>query len=60
MGILDFLLRPRDRDDGAQPPPSTAGAGPDIDRGRRKTKTEKDLRKVQAQYDPATDSFKRK
>jgi hypothetical protein len=60
MGIFDFLLRPRDRHDGAQPPASTAGAGPDIDRGRRKTKAEKDLRKVQGEYDPSTDSFKPK
>jgi hypothetical protein len=58
MGIFDFLLRPKVRDpDDVQPPASKAGAGPDIDRGRAKTRTEKDLRRVQDQYDPDTDSF---
>ena len=42
---------------GEQPAPSKAGAGPDIDVGRRKTKTEKDLRRVEAQYDPRKGRF---
>jgi hypothetical protein len=42
--------RSRRSDD--QPPPSKAGAGPDIDKGRCRTQTEKDLRRVQSQYDP--------
>ena len=45
---------PRDK---RQPRPSKAGAGPDIDAGQTKTQTEKDLRRVQGQYDPDTDSF---
>lgn len=45
------------RRSGEQPPPSKAGAGPDIDSGRRKTQTEKDLRRVQSQYDPKHDRF---
>ena len=58
MGIFDYLLGPSDEDqDHVQPPPSKGGAGPDIDEGRSKTKTEKDLRKVQEQYDPAQDRF---
>jgi hypothetical protein len=45
------------RRSGDQPAPSKPGAGPDIDAGRRKTKTEKDLRRLEAQYDPRKDSF---
>jgi hypothetical protein len=56
MGIFDFLLR-RERSKDAQPPPSKAGAGPDIDAGRRKTRTEKNLRKVASQYDPENNRF---
>lgn len=33
----------------SQPPPSKAGAGSSIDKGRHKTKTEQDLRRVQAE-----------
>jgi hypothetical protein len=59
MGILEYLLGPPDRDpEDAQPPPSKGGAGPNVDDGRRKTQTESDLRHVQRQYDPASDSFK--
>ena len=43
--------------DKRQQRPSKAGTGPDIDAGRRKMQTEKDLRRVQGQYDPDTDSF---
>lgn len=43
--------------DRSQHPPSKAGAGPDVDAGRRKTKTEKDLRRVESQYDPDKDRF---
>jgi hypothetical protein len=59
VGILEYLLGPKEADrDGDQPAPSTAGAGPDVNRGRIKTKTEKDLRRVQSNHDPKTDSFK--
>lgn len=58
MGIFEYLLGSNDKDpDEVQPPPSKGGAGPDIDKGRSKTKTEKDLRKVQDQYDAANDRF---
>ncbi len=58
MGIFEYLLGPDDDEqDGAQPPPSKAGAGRDVDAGRRTTKTEKDLRKVRSQYDPENDRF---
>jgi len=61
MGILEYLFGPKDTeaetDDDAQPAPSTEGRGPDIDTGRRTTKTERDLRKVQSQYDPEHDRF---
>ena len=60
MGIFEYLLGPPDKDpDDAQPSPSKGGAGPDVDEGRNKTQTEKDLRRVQEQYDPDTDSFKK-
>ena len=45
------------RDNQSQPRPSKLGAGPEIDAGRAKTPTEKDLRRVQGQYDPDSDSF---
>ena len=58
MGIFEYLLGPNEKDlDDAQLPPSKRGAGPDIDKGRSKTKTEKDLRKVQEQYDAENDRF---
>jgi hypothetical protein len=58
MGISEYLLGSGDKDpDHVQPPPSKAGKGPDIDAGRTKTQTEKDLRRVQSQYDPETESF---
>ena len=57
MGIFEYLLGPNDKGDDVQPPPSKGGAGPDIDVGRRKTKTEKDLREVQSQYDLENDRF---
>ena len=56
MGILEYLLGPNvGATDEVQP--SKAGAGPDVDAGRRKTRTEKDLRCVQSQYDAEIDSF---
>lgn len=59
MGIIEYLLGPKDSDaDDVQPTPSRAGAGPDVDQGRIKTKTEKDLRRVQSTHDPKSDSFK--
>lgn len=59
MGIFEYLLGSSDRDrDDTQPPPSKGGAGPDVDKGRHKTETEKNLRLVQGQHDPDTDSFK--
>ncbi len=59
MGILDYLLGSADRDsDDEQPVPSKAGGGPDVNAGRKKTKTERDLRRVQESYDPDTNSFK--
>jgi len=61
MGILEYLLGPKDKDPGGvQPPPAKGGAGPDIDDGRSKTKTEKDLRKVQGQYDAPNGRFEPK
>ena len=58
MGIFEYLLGSTDKDpDDVQPPPSKGGAGLDVDEGRAKTKTEKDLRKVQGQYDPERDRF---
>jgi hypothetical protein len=62
MGILNWFFG-TDSDAVArqeQPPPplpSKAGAGPDIDSGRLKTQTEKDLRRVQARYNPDKDRF---
>ena len=59
MGILDYMFGSADQDsDDLQPAPSKAGAGPDVDAGRRMTKTERDLRRVQEGYDPDTNSFK--
>jgi hypothetical protein len=49
--------REQSRRKGVQPPVSKAGAGHDVDDGRRMTKTEKDLRRVQGQYDPKQDRF---
>ena len=43
------------RDNQSPPRPSKAGAGPEIDAGPAKTPT--DLRRVQGQYDPDSDSF---
>jgi hypothetical protein len=60
MGIFDWLLGPDDGEpDWPRPPPipSKAGVGPDIDVGRVKTKTEKDLRRVKGEYDPDSESF---
>ena len=62
MGIFDWLLSHGDEEEdwtGEGPPliPSKAAAGRDIDAGRAKTQTEKDLRRVQSQYDPDSDSF---
>ena len=58
MSIFEYQLGPNDKDpDDVRPPLSKGGAGADIDKGRSKTKTEKDLRKVQEQYDPAQDRF---
>lgn len=34
-----------------------AGAGPSMNEGRRNTKAEKDLRRIQSQYDPQRDRF---
>ena len=49
MGIFEYLLGPNDKDpDDVQPPPSKGGSGPDIDVGRSKTETEKDLRNPKA------------
>ena len=59
MGILEYLLGTKDSEpDRVQPAPSTAGSGPSLDEGRIKTKTEKDLRRVQSTHDPETDTFK--
>jgi hypothetical protein len=56
VGIFEYLLGSSDRDPN-EGRPSPAGVGPDIDSGRTKTQTEKDLRKVQSQYDPENDDF---
>jgi hypothetical protein len=59
VGIFEYLLGAKDSEpDDVQPAPSRAGAGPDVNRGRKKTKTEKDLRRVQSTHDPESDSFK--
>jgi hypothetical protein len=61
VDILEYLLGQKDGDpDDVQPDPSRAGAGPNVDQGRVKTKTERDLRRVQSTYDPESDSFKEK
>ena len=62
MGLFDWLRGAADNERDAprhHPPPipSKAGVGPDNDTGRVKTQTEKDLRRVEGQYDPDTDSF---
>ena len=62
MGVLAWLLgRDEEKHEWpSNPPPpipTKSGAGPDIDAGRIKTQTEKDLRRVQRQYDADTDSF---
>jgi hypothetical protein len=64
MGIFDWLLGHGDEEEGwsggwtAQPPPipSKPGAGPDLDKARYKTQTEKDLG-VQGQHDPERHQF---
>ena len=59
MGILEYLLGQKDSDlSDVQPASPRAGAGPDVNQGRIKTKTEKDLRRVQSTHDPESDSFK--
>ena len=62
MGLFDWLAGTDDERDAPRhhpsPIPSKAGTGPDIDAGRVKTQTEKDLRRVEGQYDPDTESFK--
>jgi hypothetical protein len=59
MGILEYLLGPKEREpNDAQPRSSCAGAGPDVDHGRTKTDTKKDLRRVQSMYDPESGGFK--
>ena len=63
MAIFDWLFGgsdvEQDRPPHNPPPiPSKARVGPHIDAGRIKTKTEKDLRRVEGPYDPGTDSFK--
>ena len=64
MGFFDWLVgndNERDAPRHHPPPiPSKASVGPDIDAGRVKTQTEKDLRRVESQYDPDTDSFEEK
>ena len=62
MGILENLLGGKDRepDAGQLPPPSKSGAGPSVDEGRHTTKTESDLRRVQGQDDPDTESFRKR
>ena len=61
MGIFDWLLMGDDEQywprHNPPPIPPKGGAGPDIDEGREKTQTEKDLRRVQGQYEPDSDSF---
>ncbi len=62
MGIFDWLLGPDDEEEdlprhNPPPIPSKGGTGPDIDASRTKTRTEQDLRRVQDQYDPDSDSF---
>jgi hypothetical protein len=61
VGILEYLLGPKNYDpDDARPARSQTGVGPDVDEGRNKSETEKDLRRVQSTHDPASDSFKGK
>ena len=62
MGLFDWLRGGADNERDAprhHPPPipSKAGVGPDNDTGRVKTQTEKDLRRVEGQYNPDTDNF---
>jgi hypothetical protein len=62
MGIFGWLLGQEDEEqEPRHSPPSIAAkdvAGPDIDAGREKTQTEKDLRRVESLYDAESDSFK--
>ena len=59
MGIFEYLLGPKDSEpDDVQPAQPRAGTGPDVDQGRIKTKTEKDLRRVQSKHDPKSYSFR--
>jgi hypothetical protein len=59
VGIFEYLLGPKDsQPDDVQPTPSSAGARPDVNQDRKKTRTEKDLRRVQSTHDPESDSFK--
>ena len=62
MAIFDWIFggsdEAHDRARHNPPPiPSKAGVGPDIDTGRIKTKTEKDLRQVEGQYDSDSGRF---
>ena len=59
MGIFEYLLGPKDSEpDDVQPAQPRAGTGPDVNQRRKKTKTEKDLRRVQSTHDPEWDRFK--
>jgi hypothetical protein len=59
MGILNYLLGSSDKNScEASPRPNDAGAGASVDKGRTKTRAEKDLRAVQDQYDPQSGEFK--
>jgi hypothetical protein len=62
MGIFDWLWDaddqgPAEPDQEPQSRTDKAGAGRDAAKGRVKTKTEEDLRRVQAQYNPAAGRF---
>ena len=62
MGIFDWLWDadnepPTEPDSEPQSRASKAGAGRDGGEGRFKTQTEKDLRRVQGQYNPSADRF---
>ena len=53
MGILEYLLGPKDSDaDDVQPDSLQGWRRSGRDQGRTKTKTEKDLRRVQSTHDP--------
>lgn len=60
MGIFSWLLRRGDkasRNTSHDARPSKEGVGRNVDDGRHKTKTEKDLRRVQSQYEPKKNAF---